>query len=107
MSAQIKEIADVVRQAKLVIDAAAIAAQQLNDSAQRVAATTGQVNDMVHQLDQLDADLIAAIGMMSSTAAAAGVAAATITATTPAAETIESSIVKVEAANAAAALATQ
>src|SRR6267142_282420 len=114
MSVQVKGLADIVRQAKSAIDTARAAAVRLNDSAQRVVNTIGQVDDMTRQLDAANADLTAAVGAMSNggpplettgqLAPASPTTTASEVATTANAapgETIDSSIVKVQNANAA------
>jgi hypothetical protein len=66
MSVQVSGLADIVRKAKTAIDTAGVAAVRLNDSAQRVVNTIGQVDDMTRQLDAANADLTAAVGAMSN-----------------------------------------
>lgn len=66
MSVQVTGLADTVRRAKAAIDAAGGAAARLESSANAVVNTIGAVDDMTKQLDAANADLQAAVGVMTN-----------------------------------------
>lgn len=102
MSVQVSGLADTVRKAKAAIDAAGGAAQRLNDSATAVVNTIGKVDAMTQQLDAANRDLNDAVAVMSNGGPpleTTAVSASTSTSASPA-ETIDSSITKVQIANA-------
>lgn len=66
MSVQVSGLADTVRKAKAAIDAASGAATRLKSSADAVTATIGTVTDMTAQLDAANAELTAAVGVMTN-----------------------------------------
>lgn len=66
MSVQVTGLADTVRRAKAAIDAAGGAAVRLESSANAVVNTIGAVDNMTKQLDAANADLQAAVGVMTN-----------------------------------------
>jgi hypothetical protein len=66
MSAQIKGLAEIVKQAKEALDTAGKAGSSMQDAATRVAGRIQQVNDMVKALNDADAELQAAVGAMTN-----------------------------------------
>jgi hypothetical protein len=111
MSVQVQALTEVVRQAKLAIATASTAAVRMSNSAARVVDRVAQVEGMIKELDSAEAELGAALGQMSNGGPPLddGVKIGVDFGTTPSvvvvtpAETIDSSIVKVQALNAPAA----
>jgi hypothetical protein len=98
MSVQVQALTEVVRQAKLAIATASTAAVRMSNSATRVSDRVAQVEGMIKELDAAEAELGAALGQMSN----GGPPLSDTPATSQAApaETVDSSIVKVQALNA-------
>lgn len=77
MSVEVKGLADVVRQVKSAISVATTAAAAMQTTANSVVDKINQVNELHTELKQADADLGAAIGLMSNGAPPLEVAADT------------------------------
>ena len=116
MSVQVTGLADTVRRAKAAIDAASGAASRLESSANAVVNTIGAVDDMTKQLDAANADLQAAVGVMTNggpplvTSPTPGTASPPVASTAapvvqPVSADIPTSLTAVANANAAAAVA--
>jgi hypothetical protein len=66
MSVEVKNLADVVRQAKEAIGKASTAAYRMNSSAGNLVSTVKQVEGMIGDLDKANAELQAAVGGLSN-----------------------------------------
>lgn len=66
MAAEVKGLAETVRQAKQAIARASSVAQRVNNSAASLAGTMQQVEEMTKQLDSANAELTAALGTITN-----------------------------------------
>lgn len=103
MSVQVQALADVVRNAKAAIATAGDSALRLKGSAQRVVQRVAEVEAMVGELNAAEVELADALGSTSNGGppldTGASTSSASVTSSVPT-ETIDSSIIKVQAANA-------
>jgi hypothetical protein len=103
MSVQVSALADMVRNAKKAIATASDASTRLNGSAQRVVQRVAEVEAMVNELNAAESELAIALGSTSNGGppldSGATTSPASVTSSVPT-ETIDSSIIKVQAANA-------
>lgn len=100
MSVQVQQLADIVRRAKSAIATAGDSATRLEGSAQRVLARVAEVETMNTALNEAELELATALGSSSNGGPPLDVAPSTPPASSSPNETIDSSIIKVQAANA-------